>query len=71
MSSVLNFPSYAAACLRMARDEGPTERRAELLELAETWLRLFEEHRRETLQIEMTDVFSDSFEETAAIPTLH
>ena len=71
MSSVLNFPSYAAACLRMARDEGTVERRAELLELAETWLKLFEQHRRDAGLVETADVFSEAFEEAAAVPTLH
>jgi hypothetical protein len=47
MSSVIDFPIYAAACLRMAREEDAASRRAELLELADTWLRLYEEHRRE------------------------
>jgi len=70
MSSVLNFPSYAAACLRMARDEGAVERRAELLELAETWLKLFEEHRWDAGLVEAAEICSEAFEDTVA-PTLH
>ena len=46
MPTTLDFPKYAAACLRLARNaEG--QRQTELIELAQTWLALFEEDARE------------------------
>jgi hypothetical protein len=47
MANTLDFPKYAAACLRLARDAEGRERRTELIELALTWLALFEEDARE------------------------
>jgi hypothetical protein len=47
MPNTLDFPKYAAACLRLARDAQRQERQAELIELAQTWLELFEEDARE------------------------
>jgi hypothetical protein len=72
MSSVIDFPIYAAACLRMAREEDTVRRRAELLELADTWLRLYEEHRRDLAlsSSEAQEGIADALER-ASPPTLH
>ena len=47
MPNTLDFPKYAAACLRLARDAQSQERQTELIELAQTWLALFEEDAQE------------------------
>ncbi|HVY59322.1 MAG TPA: hypothetical protein VHA77_15840 [Xanthobacteraceae bacterium] len=71
MSSVIDFPIYAAACLRMAREEDTMRRRAELLELADTWLRLYEEHRRDLSNPEVRERIAEAFEPSVSPPTLH
>ena len=47
MPNTLDFPKYAAACLRLARDADDCERHRELLDLAQTWLALYEEDARD------------------------
>jgi len=47
MPNTLDFPKYAAACLRLARESEGQKRQTELIELAQTWLALFEEDTRE------------------------
>jgi len=43
MSNAFKYPKYAATCIRLARGAETIERRSELLDLAETWLKLFDD----------------------------
>jgi hypothetical protein len=47
MSNASKYPKYAATCIRLARGAETVQRRSELLDLAETWLKLFDDYEHQ------------------------